>query len=238
MVDEKLIQLGTPISRFFPELPNGKHISIKDLLTHRINIMNYLPGGKFYSAIKSAYVFDELLQADTDVSPPEFSFIDPNYLVLGMIIENISGKSYQEVVEDRITGKIGLKNTFCISNGFINSFSAENEMSGKWDLSSLNGSGGIVSTPGDLGKFMDALFYHDLVSEKSLRTLLSAEDGLELGLNKFIVGNKTGYGYSGSMDGFYSQMIYFPSDSICISFSMNEKNTDTLDELVRLIYGS
>lgn len=237
MVEEKMIQLGTPISRFFPEIPNGKHISLKDLLSHRIHIVNYLPGGKYYSIIKSDYVFDELLKDDQLSPRNEFEFSDPNYIMLGMIIEEISGKSYQEVIKERITDKVGLKNTFSISdNG--NRPNSSNELVGKWDLSSLAGSGSIVSTPADLGKFMNALFYEDLVNARSLRTLLSFDEGMNLGLNKIEIGNKQGYGYSGSIDGFYSHMIYFPADSICLSFSANGMNDHTIQELVKIIYGS
>jgi len=237
MVEEKMIQFGTPISRFFPEIPNGKHISIKDLLSHRVNIMNYLPSGKFYTAIKSDYVFDELLKEDQSDFQPEFAFSDPNYLVLGLIIEKISNKTYSEIIMERIIDKVGLDNTFSISENSTEKNSS-NEIIGKWDLNSLSGSGSIVSTPGDLGKFMNALFYEDLINDRSLRTLLSFDEGLNIGLKKLTAGNRQGFGYSGSMDGFYSKMTYFPADSICISFSSKGNNTETLDDLVKIIYGS
>jgi D-alanyl-D-alanine carboxypeptidase len=146
---------------------------------------------------------------------------------LGTIVEKISGKKYQESVKERITDRIGMNNTFGIEKN------SPNSVVGKWDLNSLSGSGSIVTTPGDLGKFMSSLFCGDLLTIPSLHVLLGFDDGL----NQIIAGNTQGYGYSGSMEGFYSQMIYFPSDSVCISFSMN-KNNSNLDELVRIIYGS
>lgn len=235
MIEEKRIQQGTPIFRFFPEIPNAKHISIKDLLSHRVNIMDYLPSGKLYHAVKSEYVFDELLKTCT-TNTNEFKYSDPNYLVLGLIVEKMEGTSYNEVIKNRIADRIHLNNTFSAVDN--SSLVPKNEMLGKWDLNSLKGSGSIVSTPSDIGKFMNALFYGELVNSKSLQTILSFDYGMPLGVNQFSIAGKQGYGYTGSMDGFTSQVFYFPQDSICISFSTRENNQVTLDELVKIIYES
>lgn len=238
MVDEKMIQLGTPISRFFPDIPNGKHISLKDILSKRVNILNYLPGGKFYKAIKSEFVFNELLKEEelSSGGADEFSLSDPNYLILKMVIEKLEGMPYNDVLKTRITGRIGLTNTFDGSEE-----EADVWLDGKWDLQSITCSGSIISTPGDLNKFMNALFHEKLLTEKSLKSMTTINNSYGLGLEEIKFGNRIGYGYSGSIDGFVSQTIYFPSDSTCISFSMNlnasSKNA-MMDELVKIIYGS
>lgn len=247
MVEEKRIQLGTPISRFFPELPNGKNISIRDLLTERVSIIHYLPGGKYYKLIKSEYVFDELLNESMNISEEnEFAFNNPNYLVLSLIIEMVSGKSYSQLLKERISDPIGLDNTFS-GNNFkgmdacsFNLINGEWGVKGKWDLQSVEGAASIISTPKDLGTFMDALFRGNLVNEKSLKTMMTLnKEGQGMVEMKF--GNRTGYSYSGNIDGIASQTIYFPADGISISFSINGNSNgagNMMPELVKLIYGS
>ncbi len=200
MVDEKMIQLGTPLSRFFPDLPNGKYISMADLLSESLNITHYLSGGKYYHSIGSEFVFDELAEAEKEADTShEFSFNNANYRVLAIVIEKISGKSYAEVLKERIIQKIELKNTHDGSEQNLAgqevhtfaSFYNQMEALGKWDLQSIAGSGSIISTPGDLFKFIHALFHQELVSEKSLMNILNL--GPTSGLTELVYSGQVGF---------------------------------------------
>jgi D-alanyl-D-alanine carboxypeptidase len=248
MVEEKMIQLGTPISRFFPEIPNGNHISVGDLLFESLDIRDYMLGGKFYRLIKSDYVFEQvmleekLLKAHPGAEANTYSFNNANYQVIGMIIERLTGKSFGEVLKERVLDRIGLNNTYMGEVKSANNQEAcsytllngEITPNGKWDLLSVAPSAGIVSTPKDLRKFMEALFNHQLVTEKSLQRLSA-------GLTEMKFGNKTGLGSVGRIDAFTSEMLYFPADNICISFSSNMQGfsyNKVMSEVVEIIYGS
>src|SRR5699024_1527609 len=99
-----------------------------------------------------------------------------NYVLLGYIIEDITGDTYANQLKKRIVEPLNLKHTYY--GGPINP--AKNEAASfrfvnrKWeklpsvDLSIPGGAGGIVSTPHDLVKFIYALFKGELVSQQSL----------------------------------------------------------------------
>jgi D-alanyl-D-alanine carboxypeptidase len=250
MADEKMIQMGTPISRFFPEIPNGKNISIELLLSQRINILDYLPGGKNYLPVKSEYSFQQQLEEKATQLPVESTpaFANANYVMLGLIIEKITHQTYAEVLDQRIAKPAGLKNTLMVNPTYpalheACAFHLNNnywDVCGKWDLSSIHAAGGVISSPLDLGKFMLALYQGKLISQKYLTRLGLNDLGKGVGLSGIHMGNKTGIRATGQIDGFETRIFYFPSDGICITISSNathNNNMNYMDELVQVLYG-
>jgi D-alanyl-D-alanine carboxypeptidase len=251
LADEKMIQMGTPVSRFFPEIPNGKNISIEMLLTGKVHILDYLPGGKNYLPVKSEYAFQQQLELDAaspvhpDAAP---AFSNANYILLGLIIEKITHQTYGEVLRQRITEPAGLKNTFIPATDLparyeacsFNLFNNQWNVQGKWDLTSIQAAGGILSTPNDLGKFMYALYHEKLIPQKYLLRLGINDMGKGVGLSGIYMGHQTGIQATGRIDGFESRIYYFPADDICISISSNARpatHANFMDELVQVLYG-
>ncbi len=171
MVDEKRIQLGTPISRFYPEIPNGDHISLEDLMTGKVLINDFLEGGRFYNRIYSDYVFEEL--TSNSKNPVVDEFTDPNFLFLGGVVEKISGNTYTNEITTRIINKLSLKNTFNYSGSpdEVKTRGSFNEMLDVWDLSSVEGAGSIVSTIFDIDKLKQSILNDHFISDKGVSAL-------------------------------------------------------------------
>lgn len=163
MVDEKMIQLGTPLLRFFPEIPNAKNISMEDLLTEKLNISDFLSGGKYFMPERGEYVFDQMvienqLKSHLDRNSfNEFKFNSANFLILGLIIEKLEGKTYGEILQERIVQPLQLCNTYDINARMNHSMEATSFVNsndsllkfGEWDLKSIKGSASILSSPND-----------------------------------------------------------------------------------------
>lgn len=232
MVDEKMIQLGTPLSRFYPELPYAKNITIEDLLAENIMIVDYLPGGKFYSHFQNGRNFKSTLNEDLKplvYSSGGYEGISPNYILLGLIIEQLTKKSFHEIVTERVILKAGLQNTFDCSSEILSDQTAvaytlkSNNMveEGSWDLLSVKGSSSIYSTPSDLVHLISLLFNGKMVSEKSLHNMMLMRNYSGLGMRELNVQGKQAYGYKSTFDGFVNEWVYIPQDSLAIAFSMN-----------------
>ena len=87
-------------------------------------------------------------------------------MLLGYIVEKLTGKPYQDALKERITGKIGLKDTYRATGktdvskkeSFSYKYAEDWKQQDEIDLSIPGGAGAIVSTPSDSSKFIQALF--------------------------------------------------------------------------------
>ena len=128
---------------------------------------------------------------------PEFEpdtkhqYSNAGYILLGQIVEKAGGKPYRDALKERITSKIGLKDTYYLGIGSTDA--ARNEvvsyryMDGwkeatELDFSVPGGAGSILSTPTDMTKFIQAMFDLKLVSEDSLKRMTTMRDGEGMGM--------------------------------------------------------
>ncbi len=248
LIDETKLSLETKLADFFPEIPNAEKITISNLLNHRSGIYNftnsqeyplYMTKPKSREELKNIIAgFDPSFEPD---SRSEYS--NSNYVLLSLIIENITGNNYQTELTSRITKRINLENTdyggkIITGNNQAKSYafqnSAWNELP-ETDMSIPIGAGALISTPSDLNKFFFELFNGNLISENSLQKMTEiTERAYGRGIFDASFGNKKGFGHNGGIDGFSSASKYLVDDKIGISITANGRNYD-LDEICRVL---
>ena len=161
----------------------------------------------------------------------KYSYSNAGFVLLGMIVEKLTGKSYQEALKKRITSKIGIKDTY-VGTGNINvnkneSFSyryvRDWEQQPETHSSILIGSGALISTPNDLTKFIQALFDGKIVSKESLASMKTIKDGYGLGIDTFTYNGKTFYGHTGGIDNFGSWLAFLPEEKLALAYTSNAK---------------
>ena len=150
---------------------------------------------------------------------------------MGYIVEKVGGKPYQEALKERITSKIGLKDTYL---GTGNTDPGKNEALsyryiGGWkeaaelDFSVPGGAGAILSTPADMTKFIQALFDLKLVSRDSLKQMTTMRDGEGMGMEPFTFAGKTLYGHTGGSGSSGAWLTYFPDEKLALAYTTNAK---------------
>jgi hypothetical protein len=118
MLHEKgLLDIDDSIGKYLPDYPNGENITIRQLLSHTSGVKEPFvdveaPGGFFrsYTPLEKRYAMcrDE---------PPEFepgqrwSYSNAGYIVLGYLVEKVSGRSYETFLVDNIFKPLGLNDT-------------------------------------------------------------------------------------------------------------------------------
>src|SRR5437762_424124 len=114
LVEEGKLKLTETLDKFFPQIPNAAKITIAQILAHRSGIHNLEPNGSWG---KQPRTKDEVV-ARIAQGPPDFEpdarhrYSNAGYILLGYIVEEVGGKPYQEALKERITSKIGLKDTY------------------------------------------------------------------------------------------------------------------------------
>lgn len=118
LVDENRVELDAPISRYLPGVVNGNYngdvITVRQLLSHTSGMVNYVrdakanPDGTFTLAELVRSAMDEPAQAAPGAAQ---HYSNVAFLVLGMLIERLTGKQAADAITERIITPLGLTQT-------------------------------------------------------------------------------------------------------------------------------
>jgi len=269
LVEEGRLGLDDPLAKWFPNIPNAEAITIRDLLNHSSGIPEIIPKGLMRSILPSTYwTRDQLLQliaGDKPLFTPgsQFSYSNSNYILLGFIVEDITGKPILQLLHERILDPLNLQNTYFIPYepaparlvaGFDRDLA---KIPGMLEIAPDNtswatlafSSGAIASNADDLGVFFDNLFEGKLLSHVTMEEMmtfipavnpgLDAQTGSGLGLMRFEVGGQELLGHVGEFMGSSSIAVYSPEKGYTITITCNLSYPDmtavvaSLQEIVR-----
>jgi D-alanyl-D-alanine carboxypeptidase len=93
-------------------------------------------------------------------------------------------------------------------------------------MSIAAGTGSIVSTPQDVNRFMNALFTGELISTENLVLMKTIKDNYGMGISRYKINDRQGYGHRGRIDGFRSTSIYFPDEKLTFTLTSNASKID------------
>jgi D-alanyl-D-alanine carboxypeptidase len=120
LVQEGKLKLDDPISKFRPDVPNGENITIAELSEMRSGLYSYTSSKEFNATLdnepQKAWTPDELLAiafAEPPLSPPGqvYNYSNTNIVLLGVVIEQLTGMPVAEAFQKRIFEPLGLKHT-------------------------------------------------------------------------------------------------------------------------------
>jgi CubicO group peptidase (beta-lactamase class C family) len=196
LVHDGRLRYEDSLTSIFPDFPAyGRSISIRNLLNHTSGLRDYedlMPPVDANLPVEQTQIHDvdvlDLLkrQTSTKFSPgTKWEYSNSGYVVLGLIIEKMSGKSYPEFLHDRVFAPLGMDNTVAYVRGkntvpdraFGHSF--ENGSWKQTDQSSTSatlGDGGVYSSLQDLAKWNGALQKSTLLSQEEMRPALQPVD--------------------------------------------------------------
>lgn len=248
LIEEKKLSLDTKLSKFYPDIKNAEVITIKNLLNHTSGVYNYTNDDEFMQYLRSPQTRKAMLKRIASYQPafdPETTadYSNSNYLLLGYIIEDITGQRYKNVVKDRIIKKAGLKNTEYFDTidpkqNEAYSYHFENNkwvMTEEWHESVAAAAGALQSTPTELTKFIRMLFEGKIVKKESLEEMMQTDYGYGKAIFAFPFGDRQFYGHNGGIDDFESVLGYYIKDETSISMIINGNNYDSNDVLIDIL---
>ena len=248
LIEEGELSLDTKLAAFYPKVANAKQITIGQMLNHHSGIHNYTDEPDFMTYYSSpqdhSFLINKIEGFEAYFEPGEkAAYNNNNYLLLGYILEQVSGKSYAELLNDRIYKPLGMKSSLLgkavnPDNGEAYSYRLQDEkwqQVPEWDMSVAYSAGAVVSTTEDLDKFIRGLFAGKLIKAESLEKMITLEDGFGQGIfgTKYKYGDKElqGYWHNGGIEAFISHMAYYPEKDLSVVVLTNGLNYD-----IRKIY--
>ncbi|RYY36494.1 MAG: class A beta-lactamase-related serine hydrolase [Sphingobacteriaceae bacterium] len=235
LIDEGKLKLDTKLSAYYPQVPNADKITIDMMLHHRTGLHNFTDSAymTYYKLPKTHEQMLEIFSAQKPDFEPDTkgSYSNTNFVLLGYIAEKITKKTYKDLLDERISKMIGLRNTYYGGRMMAryheaSSFKYTNEWieDAQTDMSIPGGAGAVVSTPVELTKFIEALFAGKLISPKSLEAMKTLKDKHGAALFQYNFDNKLGYGHNGGIDEFKSTLSYFPDEKLTLAYCSNGMN--------------
>ncbi|MFE4755314.1 serine hydrolase domain-containing protein [Streptomyces mirabilis] len=231
LVGEGKIGLDAPVDAYLRGLVrgdgiDGRQITVRQLLQHTSGLPNY---SKYLSDDIRYYdpreLLDLALQHKADFAPgTNWAYSNTNYLVAGLIVQKVTGRSLAEEIDQRVIKRIGLRHTYFPAPGeemireghprgyYQDSAGAPLVDATEWDPSWAWAAGQMVSTNSDLNRFFSALLAGRLLPKAQLeqmRTTVPAgypfPAGARYGLGLVSTPLSCGgvyWGHGGSMTGY------------------------------------
>ncbi len=236
LIDEGKLSLTTPLAQFYPDVKNASDITIAMLLSHRSGIHNFTNVPDYVEYMTQPKTKQDMLSIienmDSDFPPgSQASYSNSGYVLLGYILEDVTGDSYANQLKQRITSKLGLQHTVFgepiqvqLNHANSYSFKASWTPATLTDMSIPHAAGAISATPTDVAVFLSHLFEGKLLSATSLAKMKEINQGYGHGLFQFPFFERKAYGHTGGIDGFSSQSAYFESDDVAVVLTANGLN--------------
>jgi CubicO group peptidase (beta-lactamase class C family) len=253
LAEEGKLSLEDDITKFIKDYPvDGHTITLEHLLAHTSGIRNYTNLPKFTAEVrKKDYSPKELINffkdEPMDFSPGEkHAYSNSGYILLGSVIEIVSGKTYEEYIDAAFFRPLGMKNSFYDRSSIlipkrIPGYQKKGNAYENSDYLSMTlpyAAGSLVSTVEDLFIWNEAVMSDFVLSMKSREKAHSAQvlnNGkiIDYGLG-WRLGNVQGspsIKHGGLVNGFTSNALYLPEGKIFVTVLSNCDCTRSLDVL-------
>jgi D-alanyl-D-alanine carboxypeptidase len=266
LVDEGKLSLDDRLSEFMPDFRSAKRITIRQLLQHRSGVFNYFESPRYarqaFRDPNREWTAEEILRfVEAPYCQPGtcFHYSNTNFVLLGEVVEAVTGRPVSEEIRDRLLDPLGLEHTSYQPDERTPANGAHGHLwgggttfydqyeGGRW-LPHLSGasiagaSGSMVANADDLARWVMALYGSDEVLPEELRDQMTdyrPKDRYGLGTRMRIFSGRRGFGHGGSLRGYENQVWYFPREGVSIALLSNRGlyNPDkTVRQLLRELW--
>lgn len=235
----------------FDRVSYGSSITVRQLLNHTSGLYDYITDQNFTATLmadpKRSWTPAELVEQATVLGKPYFPpgqgyhYSDTNYVLAALIAQVVSDQPLQNVYREFIFKPLEMNQTYLEGYETPNNAGISHHYMDELDVTEVNptfdwGGGGLVSTAGDLSRFIHGLFSGQLLNGSSLKQMLNwistgsetsqttdniahySHYGLGLGLSRFNEAGLSLPGHTGSWGAF---IYYWPQYQVSIAGTFN-----------------
>jgi CubicO group peptidase (beta-lactamase class C family) len=230
------LNVQNPISKYIPDYPSGDKITIHHLLTHTSGIKDFTKMKSLrdisQKEMSPKMLVDFFKNEPVDFAPGEkFDYNNSGYVLLGYLIELVSGGTYEDFIKENIFKKVGMnQSNYATDRQIINkrAYGYHKKEFGYVNKTVINfsvpfSSGSLMSSANDMLKWQNALNQNLLLKAENTQKAFSKY--------KLNSGETFTYGYGwhikelngtpirehgGSIFGFKSMGVYIPSEDIYV----------------------
>ena len=235
LVEENKLSLEDKIERWLDKYPNiDPNITVHQLLDHTSGLDNYIKNKHFWSDVEAnldrVWSPEEILKYVASPSAPPGDgtrYSNTNYILLGLIIEAVTGNPVEQELEDRIIGPLSLNSTSLPKSNFEPQRWANSTVPSSSLYSAVWTAGALASTSRDVAKWGHTLFSGSFLQATSLERMLVFRDKqigrsrvpMGMGVWDLSGGEVVAWGHGGRLDPFLSRMFYLPKLKLSVAYA-------------------
>jgi CubicO group peptidase (beta-lactamase class C family) len=234
------LNINDPVKKYMPNAPAAwDKVTIYNLLTHTSGIPSFTSFPDYTSTEAKASTPEELIARFRDkplnFQPGEkWEYSNSGYVLLGYLLEKISGQKYADFVQRNIFTPVGMKDSGYDSNSAIiphraSGYSPSSDgvvNSGYIDMSIPFSAGALYSTTEDLMGWEEALFGGKVLSAGELQKMITPfKNDYAFGLG---VREEHGHkliDHGGGIEGFNTYLSYYPDEKLAVIVLANLNGT-------------
>lgn len=233
LTEDGKLSVKDPISKFIPDYPRGSEITVEHLLTHTSGIYEPLRNKEYVRLLHTGESISQAKQISFFKDEPldfepgtKFSYTNSGYILLGAIIEKITGLSYEKAVRKIILNPLNMSHT-----GFVYSSlkstdktvpyaflsKTKQEKTEIWNPELTGAAGQIYSSAEDLYKYYEGIRDYKIVSKEAFKKATTPFlSGYGYGWFIDDLYGKKVINHGGNIEGATSYLAMIPEDDICI----------------------
>ncbi|WP_278380550.1 serine hydrolase [Chryseobacterium arthrosphaerae] len=231
--EEGKLSVKDPVSKFIPDYPRGNEITIEHLLTHTSGIYEALRNKEYFRLLHTGETIPKNRELSFFKNEPldfepgtQFSYTNSGYILLGIIIEKVTGLSYENAIRKNIleplkmphTGfdYLALKSPYkTVPYSYISK--TKQEKTEIWNPSLTGPAGQIYSTVEDLYHYYKGLRDYKIVSKEAFKKATTPYlSGYSYGWFIDDLYGKKLINHGGNIEGSTSYFAMLPDDDLCI----------------------
>lgn len=270
-----LLDLDAPVATYLggfdwlDRLPNGRAITPRMLLNHTSGLSEHVTSPEFTAALRASpqkeWTAEELVAFALDKDPlftagEGWSYADTNFVVLGLVIETITQRPYNDLLRERLLEPLGLVWTdptdrpdlWGLIPGYTDPANAFGfpEQTADDETYCINPQfeytgGGTITTPLDLARWGNHLYSGRAVSPESVEAMTTGVEsrlgqGVKYGLGTIIWPSPQGevVGHAGWFPGYISMLCHYPDLGITVAYQQNTDVRASMGTIRRLLDAS
>jgi D-alanyl-D-alanine carboxypeptidase len=252
LVEQGKLSLRDDITKFFPDYPTGgRKITVENLLTHSSGIKDYLDKlwpERMRQDMRPEKLIELFRNEGLEFEPgTKESYSNSNYVLLGVLIEKLSGKEYGQFIEENIFKPLGMTHSFYervqeiipnrvsgyarVSEGFVNAAYIS--------MPQLYAAGGLCSSVDDLALWDAAAYSDKLLKRESWERLFTPYKLASGETSAYASGwaiskfeGRTIASHTGGIPGFTTYVLHMPEDHVYVAILSNDRTAEVQPEYV------
>lgn len=243
LIDDGKLSLTDSVTKWVPNVPGGDAVHVDHLLHHTSGIYNYTGDSSYMLGsrlLHQKYKPQDLLNIAIGHKPSfapgadgKWEYSNTNYVLLGMIIESITGKDVAQVLHERILTPIGAQSTFYAGTDKVTGdFAPSTTFLGASGATAVDPSsswacGNVTATIGDIVDWEERRgngTFHSPAAQAELTRGVPTGASFAYGAALVMVpagdpglnGNGPAIGHGGDIDGYHTLVYYFPEKKVTI----------------------
>jgi len=255
LVSEGKVSLDDKLSQFLPDYPSpGADATVAQLLNHTVGVQSYtdIPGWMVEANTSNAYTTEQMIAQFKDLPSPsrpgeKWAYNNSGYVLVGAVIEKVTGKPWYVNVDERIAKPLGLRTirygvlesqTPHMARGYTDKGGTIAEAQAI-HMSVPHAAGALIGSVEDLAKWNAALRHGkvvppELYARMNMPTQLpdgtSEKYGFGMGMRE--VRGREALGHGGGIFGFSTDSIYLPEDDVFVAVFTNSDSPKTSPGMV------